>query len=150
MGVRDALTRDLTPVERWRVALVTTLMGIFSFIFWSLGLIPLPGDHGFIYAATFETRVQAVVGDVKKELGELKQQSQQTAAKVDKVAAGLDAVLTDYYSKRITSAVRQRCKLPVTDVDERARLWEQINSDVRFYRQYSGDATYQRPSCEEV
>lgn len=150
MNLRAALLADLTPHERLRITVVSILLVILGFITWALGLIPLPGPQGFVYAAEFDAKVHAIVGDVQKDLGELKQQSQQTAAKVDKVSIALDAVLADYYSKRINEAMRRRCKLSSSEVDERVRLWQQINQDVLLYRQYSGDSTYQRPSCDEV
>lgn len=115
---------------------------------WAFGKAPvISNPDGFVLRVTLAGDVRTIVG---KDIDDLKRQSTETAAKVDNIKISLDAILADYYSKRVKEAVRQRCKLAENAISERDRLWDQINKDLNLYRVYSGDSQWQRPSCGEV
>lgn len=115
---------------------------------WAFGKVPVEGEHGFVLRASLADGVKTIVGD---DIDGLKTQSAQTSKQVTDIKIALDQILADYYSKRVKDGVRQRCKLnPLLDIGERDRLWDQINKDLNLYRIYSGDITWQRPSCSEV
>lgn len=143
MGIREKLTQDISR----EVMVVMTVIAMLGMWMWAFGKVPVEGEHGFVLKATLAADVKTIVG---KDIDELKQQSAQTSTKVDQIKVALDAILADYYSKRIKDATRQRCKLGAADTAERDRLWDQINADLNLYRMYSGDQNYQRPSCSEV
>lgn len=126
------------------VVIILAMAGLWS---WALGFVPIPGDYGFVYKAELHDTLQKGVG---QDIDQLKKQSAETSTKVDNIKTALDQILADYYSKRIKDAVRQRCKLPPTAVEDRDRLWDQITKDVNLYRIYSGDGHYERPTCLEV
>lgn len=139
----DRLLQGITQ----RVAIVIAVLAMCFLWVWAFGQIPIPGEHGFVFHAELTRAIQQQVG---KDIDDLKKQSGETSTKVDKIKVALDQILADYYSKRIKEAVRQRCKLPSTAIEDRDRLWDQITQDVNLYRSYSGDRYYERPSCAEV
>lgn len=141
--VLDTLLHGITQ----RVMLVMTVIAMMGLWAWALGKVPIPGEHGFVFQSEVNAQIQQQVG---KDIDQLKKQSAETSTKVDNIKVALDAILADYYSKRIKDAVRQRCKLPPTQVEDRDRLWDQITRDVGLYRQYSGDLNYERPTCTDV
>lgn len=143
MGIRDTLTKDISR----EVLLVIIVIGMLGLWAWAFGKVPIDGEHGFVMRVTLATDVQTIVG---KDINDLKAQSHETAQKVDNIKIALDAILADYYSKRVKDATRQRCKLAPLETGERDRLWDQIGKDVNLYRIYSGDGTYQRPTCSDV
>ena len=143
MGLRDVLLHDITP----RATLVVTIVGMIGLWAWAFGKVPVVGEDGFVLRVTLAKDVQTIVGG---DINDLKRQSADTSKKVDNIKVALDAILADYYSKRVKEATRQRCKLPPTETAERDRLWDQINLDLNLYRIYSGDMQWQRPSCSEV
>lgn len=143
MGIKEILTNDLTP----RATLVVTIIGMLGLWAWAFGKVPVVGQDGFVLRVTLAGDVRTIVG---KDIDDLKRQSTETAAKVDNIKISLDAILADYYSKRVKEGVRQRCKLAESAISERDRLWDQINKDLNLYRVYSGDSQWQRPSCGEV
>lgn len=130
-----------------RVSLVMTVLAMCGLWAWALGKVPIPGEHGFVYQTELKAQVQQQVG---QDIDQLKKQTAETSTKVDNIKTALDQILADYYSKRVQDEVRRRCKLPLTETEERARLWDQITKDVNLYRIYSGDSNYDRPSCAEV
>lgn len=143
MGFREALMKDISR-EVMLVAIVLAMCGLWL---WAFGKVPIEGQDGFVLRVTLASDVQTIVG---KDIGDLKQQSAETSKKVDNIKVALDAILADYYSKRVKDATRQRCKLPPTETGERDRLWDQIGKDLNLYRIYSGDTTFQRPTCSDV
>lgn len=130
-----------------KVSLVIAVVAMMGLWLWALGKVPIPGEYGFVYQAEISKRIKLEVG---QDIDQLKKQSAETSTKVDNIKVALDQILADYYSKRIKDGVRQRCKLPVTAVEDRDRLWDQITKDVNLYRMYSGDLHYERPSCSDV
>lgn len=144
MGIRDALTHEITP----RVALVVITLAMCTLWVWAFGKAPIAAEQdGFVMRIHLASDVQTIVG---KDIDELKKQSNDTSRKVDNIKVALDQILADYYSKRIKDATRQRCKLPPAETGERDRLWDQISQDVSLYKVYSGDSGYQRPTCSDV
>ncbi len=151
MGIKETLTKDLSR----EVMLVILVLGMCSLWVWAFGKVPIIAEHdGFVLRVNLPGDVQTIVGkdidDLRKQSSETSKKIDQTASKVDNIKVALDAILADYYSKRVKEAVRQRCKLPLTEIGERDRLWDQINRDLNLYRVYSGDRDWQRPSCGEV
>lgn len=144
MGLREALTKDISR----EVILVVIVLAMCSLWVWAFGKVPVVADpDGFVMRVHLASDVQTIVG---KDIDELKHQSAKTEQKVDNIKVALDAILADYYSKRIKDATRQRCKLPLGETGERDRLWDQISKDINLYRIYSGDVTFQRPTCLDV
>lgn len=143
MGIRDQLLQGFSQ----RVLVVIAILVMMGMWVWAVGQIPIPGEHGFVFAAELDDKIKGKVG---QDIDQLKKQTAETSTKVDNIKIALDQILADYYSKRIKDAVRQRCKIPLTDTAERDRLWDQMAKDVNLYRQYSGDQNYIRPSCQEV
>lgn len=144
MGMREALSSEITP----RVALVVLTLAMCGLWVWAFGKAPIVADQdGFVLRIHLASDVQTIVG---KDIDDLKKQSADTSRKVDNIKVALDAILADYYSKRIKDATRQRCKLPLAEIGERDRLWDQISKDLNLYRGYSGDTGFQRPTCQDV
>lgn len=126
------------------VVIILAMAGLWS---WALGMVPIPGQYGFVYQAELSQKIQDGVG---KDIDALKSQTRETSTKVDNIKTALDQILADYYSKRIRDGVRQRCKLPPTAVEERDRLWDQVTKDLNLYHIYSGDKSFERPTCLDV
>jgi len=143
VGIKETLTSGMSR----EVIIVMVLLAMTGLWAWAFGKVPIDGEHGFVMRVTLSDDVKTIVG---KDVEGLKKQSQETSQKVDNIKIALDRILADYYSKRIKDATRQRCKLPLGEIAERDRLWDQINGDVNLYRQYSGDTSYQRPTCQDV
>lgn len=115
---------------------------------WAFGKAPIVADpDGFVMQVHLAESVRTIVG---KDIEDLKQQAKETSRKVDNIKTALDAILADYYIKRVRDATRKRCKLPLNETSERDRLWDQIGKDLNLYRIYSGDSTLQRPTCRDV
>lgn len=143
MGIKETLTNGISR----EIMLVIIVLGMLGLWAWAFGQVPIAGEHGFVLKATLAGDVKTIVGN---DVDDLRRQSAETSKKVDNIKVALDAILADYYSKRVKDATRQRCKLPPGETGERDRLWDQIGKDLNLYRIYSGDSTFQRPTCQDV
>lgn len=143
MGIPETILNQL-PQKVVTMLIVLAMLGLWT---WALGKMPIPGEHGFVYQAELKQQIQSAVGS---DIDSLKTQSAETSTKVDSIKTALDQILADYYSKRVIDEVRRRCKLAAGEMDEKARLFDQINKDVNLYRIYSGDTSYVRPTCADI
>lgn len=143
MTIPPGLVKDL-PQKVIFVIVILAMCGLWA---WALGQVPIPGEHGFVYQAELDQRIHTAVG---QDIDSLKKETAETSTKVDSIKVALDRILADYYSKLVIDETRRRCKLPATEIDERIRLFDQINKDVNLYRIYSGDVNYLRPTCADL
>lgn len=146
-----ALLPPLPKKKLWEVTIAICVMLLLVFATWATGLYAFMGFPGLVKAGEVQTMISNQTQDVKQEVGKIKQQTQETNAKVDALTGALNAVLAELFAKKIRESVRQRCKTPNENYSERATINDQIYNDQREYRKYSETKSdYPLPACGEV
>jgi len=139
---KDMLTEGIKREHMPSVGRFFWRMALLLFVTYAIGGFAVLGMPGF----ASETEVSKYVDASVKEI---KEKTQQTAEKVSDMQTALDEVLAELYMRKIRETVRQRCKTPVDEYQERERLNGQIEEYQKRYRKYAGER-YPLPACGEL